>query len=150
MAELTHPLRRALMATLAATGMAAIAVTTVACAPVSSGTDSSDDASASSDAAADSDSSSPSTTESADSSDSNTASDAADATGSDAGASVGTLPSNKVLPKAMSGQEAIDALGDKIDVVAKRVGKTPEELKELLLRDKSARVTPEGNIRYHD
>ena len=147
MAELTHPLRRTLMATLAATGMAAIAVTTVACAPVSSGTDSSDDASASSDAAADSDSSSPSTTES---SDSGSSGDAADGKNSDSGASVGTLPSNKVLPKAMSGQEAIDALGDKIDVVAKRVGKTPEELKELLLRDKSARVTPEGNIRYHD
>lgn len=147
MAELTHSLRRALMATLAATGMVAIAVTTVACAPVSSGTDSSDDATASSDATADSDSSSPSTTESGDSS---SAEDAADGKDSDAGTSVGTLPSNKVLPKEMSGQEAIDALGDKITVVAKRVGKTPEELKELLLRDKSARVTPEGNVRYHD
>lgn len=56
----------------------------------------------------------------------------------------------RVLPERMGGQEAIDALGDKIEIVAKRNGKTVEELEELLLRDKSAQVSTDGFIVYLD
>lgn len=54
------------------------------------------------------------------------------------------------LPEPMGGQDAIDALGDKIEIVAKRNGKTVEELEELLLRDKSARISTEGFVVYID
>lgn len=57
---------------------------------------------------------------------------------------------NSLLPEAMNGQEAIDALGDKIEVVAKRNGKSVEELEELLLRDKTAHISPNGFIVYLD
>ncbi len=55
-----------------------------------------------------------------------------------------------VLPEPMGGQEAIDALGDKIEIVAQRNGKTVEQVKELLLRDKTAEVSTKGFIRYID
>lgn len=54
------------------------------------------------------------------------------------------------LPEKMNGQEAIDALGDNIDAVAKKNGKTTEELKDLLLRNKTAFVTPGGHLVYLD
>lgn len=54
------------------------------------------------------------------------------------------------LPEAMGGEEAIDALGDNLEAVANRNGKTPEELKDLLLRDKSAKVSVDGFIVYGD
>lgn len=57
---------------------------------------------------------------------------------------------SQMLPEPMGGQEAIDALGDKIEVVAKRNGKTVEQLEELLLRDKSAQVSTDGFIVYVD
>ncbi len=60
------------------------------------------------------------------------------------------LPSGNLLNEELNGQEAIDALGDNIDTVAKRIGKSPEELKELLLRDSSAHVTPKGFVVYRD
>ena len=56
----------------------------------------------------------------------------------------------KVLPEAMGGEEAIEALGDKIEFVAKRNNKTVDELKDLLLRDKTAQVSPSGFIVYND
>lgn len=59
-------------------------------------------------------------------------------------------PINAVLPEPMSGQEAIDELGDKIEIVAKRNGKTVEQLEELLLRDKTAQVSTSGYIVYVD
>lgn len=55
-----------------------------------------------------------------------------------------------VLPEPMGGQEAIDALGDKISVVAQRNGKTVEQIEDLLLRDKTAEVSTDGFIRYID
>jgi hypothetical protein len=55
-----------------------------------------------------------------------------------------------VLPEPMRGQDAIDALGDKIEIVANRNGKTVEQVKELLLRDKTAEVSTDGFIRYVD
>lgn len=55
-----------------------------------------------------------------------------------------------VLPESMGGQEAIDALGDKISIVAQRNGKTVEQLEELLLRDKTAQVSTSGFIVYID
>lgn len=54
----------------------------------------------------------------------------------------------QVLPEPMGGQEAIDALGDRIEIVAKRNGMTAEQLEELLLRDESARVSTNGFILY--
>ncbi|MFC7945288.1 hypothetical protein ACFUPZ_18685 [Microbacterium oxydans] len=55
-----------------------------------------------------------------------------------------------VLPETMGGEEAIDALGDNIETVARRNGKTVEELTELLLRDTTAKISPEGFIVYRD
>lgn len=55
-----------------------------------------------------------------------------------------------VLPKALGGQAAIDALGDKITLVASRNGKSVDEVKELLLRDETARVSTGGFIKYVD
>ncbi|WP_119696178.1 hypothetical protein [Microbacterium halotolerans] len=79
-------------------------------------------------------------------------SDSTDTSGEDAattepGEVTGT---NKVLPERMNGQEAIDALGDKIDFVAERNNKTVDELKDLLLRDKSAHISTGGFIVYID
>ncbi|WP_427868798.1 hypothetical protein [Leucobacter luti] len=59
-------------------------------------------------------------------------------------------PGGGFLPEKMNGQEAIDALGDNIDAVAKKNGKTTEELKDLLLRNKTAFVTPSGHLVYLD
>lgn len=56
----------------------------------------------------------------------------------------------EVLPSPMNGQEAIDELGDNIEIVAQRNGKTVEELKELLLRDETAYVSTRGYIFYRD
>ncbi|MFG6475665.1 hypothetical protein ACFXP7_04680 [Microbacterium sp. P06] len=64
-----------------------------------------------------------------------------------------TTPSSfpsSVLPEAMSGQAAIDALGDRIDVVANRNGKSVEELTDLLLRDKTVHISTTGNIFFQD
>lgn len=55
-----------------------------------------------------------------------------------------------LLPEAMNGQEAIDALGDRIETAAKRNGKTVEELEELLLRDETAHISPNGYLVYLD
>lgn len=62
----------------------------------------------------------------------------------------GTVAGTGVLPSTMNGQDAIDALGDKIDAVAKQNGMTADELEELLLRDKSAHITKRGFIVYYD
>lgn len=55
-----------------------------------------------------------------------------------------------VLPEAMSGQEAIDALGPKINQVAEQNSLTVEELEALLLRDDSAHVSKSGRLLYLD
>ncbi|NED95595.1 hypothetical protein G1H11_09750 [Phytoactinopolyspora alkaliphila] len=55
-----------------------------------------------------------------------------------------------VLPESMGGQEAIDSLGDKLERVAKMNNRTPEELRELLLRDKTVKVSPNGFLLYED
>lgn len=107
-------------------------------------------ASGSSDASSGSDSSNGSDASSA------SGSSASGASGSDSGANAASSniegglksQSGQVLPKAMGGQEAIDALGDDIEVVAERNGKTVEELKELLLRDHSAKVSKNGFLLY--
>lgn len=54
------------------------------------------------------------------------------------------------LEKEMGGQEAIDALGDKIEKVAERNGKTVEELTDLLLRDQTAVISPRGFLLFKD
>lgn len=59
-------------------------------------------------------------------------------------------PSSQVLTETLGGQEAIDALGDKIEIVANRNNKTVEQVEELLLRDKSAKVSTNGYIVYID
>lgn len=56
----------------------------------------------------------------------------------------------KVLPEPMNGQEAIDALGDNLEAVARQNGKTVEELEDLLLRDASAFVSKNGFIYHRD
>ncbi len=54
------------------------------------------------------------------------------------------------LPEAMSGQEAVDALGDELETVAQQHGMTADELREDLLRDATLTVTPSGELLYED
>lgn len=54
--------------------------------------------------------------------------------------------STHVLEESLSGQEAIDALGDDIDIVAEKNNMSVDELKEFLLRNESAVVRPDGFI----
>lgn len=61
-----------------------------------------------------------------------------------------TLGTSKLIPESKSGQDAVDALGDKLAVAAKRNNMTPEALKELLLRDKTAHVSSDGFLKYID
>lgn len=60
------------------------------------------------------------------------------------------LAQGSVLPEPMGGQAAIDALGDNLDVVAQRSGKTTAELEALLLRDSTLRVSTSGFLYYVD
>lgn len=76
-------------------------------------------------------------------------------TPAEAGANGGVVnptlkPTGDILPEDLAGQEAIDALGDDIVLVAERSGKTVEELKELLLRDQTVRVSTDGFLYYVD
>ncbi|WP_166356252.1 hypothetical protein [Phytoactinopolyspora limicola] len=56
----------------------------------------------------------------------------------------------KVLPEPMNGVEAIEALGDKLDLVARRNGMTPEKLRATMERDRSLWISPRGFIVYRD
>lgn len=60
------------------------------------------------------------------------------------------LAQGSVLPEPMGGQAAIDALGDNLEVVAQRSGKTTDELEALLLRDSTLRVSTSGFLYYVD
>lgn len=89
------------------------------------------------------------TSEPADSDTSGSSGDGADGNSGDADDSTGddVKPStNQVLPEAKGGQEAIDALGDKMGIVAQRNDMTVEELEEFLLSNPSAKVAPNGSI----
>lgn len=55
-----------------------------------------------------------------------------------------------VLPQAMSGQEAVDALGDQLEYVAELNAMSADELRDLLLRDASVQVAPSGRLMYND
>ncbi|PZF79179.1 hypothetical protein [Jiangella anatolica] len=55
-----------------------------------------------------------------------------------------------VLPRAMGGQEAIDALGERLGDVAELNGMTADQLRDLLLRDASVEVAPSGRLLYDD
>lgn len=54
------------------------------------------------------------------------------------------------LDEKKNGQAAIDALGDKLDDVAKSYGMSPERLQEILLTDSTAWVDETGHILYID
>lgn len=75
-----------------------------------------------------------------------------DATASTPPADTGTVApgGQDLLPRPMSGQEAIDALGEHLDHVAELNGMTPEQLRDLLLRDASVQVAPSGRLLYDD
>lgn len=60
------------------------------------------------------------------------------------------LGSTNVLDEPKSGQEAIDALGDKIGVVAERNGMTVDELTHLLQTDSTVHISVTGSIYYRD
>jgi len=54
-----------------------------------------------------------------------------------------------VLPESgASGQRAIDLLGDYLPAVAAAYGKTPEELRRLLLSDPTMRLDKRGHLYY--
>jgi len=56
-----------------------------------------------------------------------------------------------VLPESgASGQRAIDLLGDHLAAVAAAHGKTPEELRRILLSDRTARIDGRGWLYYVD
>lgn len=59
-------------------------------------------------------------------------------------------PQADLLPEPMSGQAAIDALGEHLDHVAELNGMTPEQLRDTLLRDPTLTVTPSGRLLYED
>ena len=59
-------------------------------------------------------------------------------------------PPADLLPEPMSGQEAIDALGEHLDHVAELNGMTPDQLRDLLLRDPTVTVAPSGRLLYED
>lgn len=61
-----------------------------------------------------------------------------------------TIRTGPVLPEPLNGQEAIDALGDDIEFVANRNGRTVEELEELLLNNNSAYVSTNGFVFFRD
>lgn len=71
-----------------------------------------------------------------------------DASSQDGNASTSDV--SALLPESMSGQAAIDALGDKIDLAADRNNKTVDEFTELLLRDPTVHVSPSGRLVYID
>lgn len=71
----------------------------------------------------------------------------------DAGNADGTkdvLPRDDYVPEPLNGQEAIDALGDDIEEVADRNGKTVEEFEEFLLKNPSAFVQPDGFVVFKE
>lgn len=53
---------------------------------------------------------------------------------------------NVILEKPLGGQDAIDALGDDIQIVADRNNMTVDEVKDLLLKDPNMMVSPTGHI----
>jgi hypothetical protein len=56
-----------------------------------------------------------------------------------------------VLPESgASGQRAIDLLGEHLAAVAAAQGKTPEELRRLLLSDRTARIDRRGHLYFVD
>lgn len=62
----------------------------------------------------------------------------------------GPVQGGPLLSEALSGQEAIDALGENIAVVAERAGKSVEEIEEMLLRSPSLYVTEDGDLIFRD
>ncbi|WP_166346973.1 hypothetical protein [Phytoactinopolyspora limicola] len=54
------------------------------------------------------------------------------------------------LSEPMSGQEAIDALGDDLEAVARLNHRDVDELRDLLLRDSTLHVSPSGFLLYID
>ncbi|WP_129669499.1 hypothetical protein [Phytoactinopolyspora endophytica] len=57
-------------------------------------------------------------------------------------------PAGGFLPEPMGGQEAIDELGENLERVATINDMSAEELRELLLRDQTLRVSPDGHLFY--
>ncbi|TDC47005.1 hypothetical protein E1212_25500 [Jiangella ureilytica] len=57
---------------------------------------------------------------------------------------------SELLPGPMGGQEAIDALGERLDRVAELNGMTPAGLRDALLTDASLLVAPSGRLLYDD
>lgn len=55
-----------------------------------------------------------------------------------------------LLPEPLGGQEAIDALGERLGRVAELNGMTPADLRDALLTDASLRVAPSGRLLYDD
>ena len=55
-----------------------------------------------------------------------------------------------LLPEPLGGQEAIDALGERLGHVAELNGMTTADLRDALLTDASLRVAPSGRLLYDD
>ncbi|HZU92259.1 MAG TPA: hypothetical protein VFF85_01465 [Microbacterium sp.] len=70
--------------------------------------------------------------------------------GGEGGTDGTALPTAAVLDEPKSGQEAIDALGDKIEIVAERNGMTVDQVTNLLQTDATAHVSVTGSIYYVD
>jgi len=76
---------------------------------------------------------------------------AASAVAADPAAVPRTAHPELALPESgASGQRAIDLLGDHLAAVAASYGKTPEELRRLLLSDRTARIDGRGYLYYVD
>lgn len=54
------------------------------------------------------------------------------------------------LGRELGGQEAIDALGDSLEEVARKHGMSADRLRDLLLQDRTARIGRTGRLFYRD
>ena len=55
-----------------------------------------------------------------------------------------------LVPRAVGGRAALRAVGDRLGAVARLNGRTPQELRRLLLEDDMLVLTPSGRIAYED
>lgn len=59
-------------------------------------------------------------------------------------------PGGDVVPERMGGLEAIEELGENLEAVAKKNGMTADQLRDLLLQDSTAKISPSGFVLFVD
>ncbi|MGV3562698.1 MAG: hypothetical protein ACO1ON_05390 [Nocardioides sp.] len=59
-------------------------------------------------------------------------------------------PAERVLPRTLGGRQALRVVGEDLAEIAALNGRTPAELRDLLLRDETLVLTPTGRMAYRD